>query len=217
MFVPLRPRSGNPRHGTGTLGWLAEYYFDMNIYTEAISIQDESLSRGARLRPLAFITPTQGVRPGKSGDTGAIVQGLRRIVKALQKYSQDVRSGYGLTGPQLWALKTLHRHGQMPIGQLADALVVNQSSISALADRLARRGLVRRIRGRPDRRVVEIALTARGRSLVADAPEAAQGRLLYALQRMRAAEVRRIRRAVDRLVEAMEATDVKARFFFSDE
>ncbi|HEY6223007.1 MAG TPA: MarR family transcriptional regulator, partial [Gemmatimonadales bacterium] len=110
------------------------------------------------------------------------MQGLRRIVKALHTYSQDVRSGYGLTGPQLWALKTLQRQGQMPAGLLAGALVVNQSSISALVDRLARRGLVRRIRGRDDRRVVKIALTGRGRALVADAPEAAQGRLLHALE-----------------------------------
>jgi DNA-binding MarR family transcriptional regulator len=156
-------------------------------------------------------------RPGKPGDTAAIVQGLRRIVKALQTYSQDVRSGYGLTGPQLWALKMLQRQGPMPAGLLADALVVNQSSISALVDRLVRRGLVRRIRGRDDRRIVQVALTGRGRALVVDAPEAAQGRLLHALEEMRASDVRRIRRAMDQLVDAMEATDVKARFFFSDE
>jgi DNA-binding MarR family transcriptional regulator len=161
--------------------------------------------------------PPRPLRPGKPTDTVAIVQGLRRIVKALHTYSQDVRTGYGLTGPQLWALKTLQRNGTMPAGQLADALAVNQSSISALVDRLAGRGLVRRIRRRPDRRFVEIALTSQGSALVADAPEAAQGRLLHALEKMSTSEVRRVRRVVDRLVEAMEATDVDARFFFSDE
>lgn len=160
--------------------------------------------------------PQRG-RQDKSADTTAIVQGLRRIVKALQTYSQEVRSGYGLTGPQLWAMKTLQRNGRMPVGQLADALVVNQSSVSTLVDRLVRRGLVRRIRGQTDRRFVEIALTPRGRTLVADAPEAAQGRLLHALGGMGAPGVRRIRRAVDELVKAMEAADVKVRFFFSDE
>jgi DNA-binding MarR family transcriptional regulator len=156
-------------------------------------------------------------RQDKSADTTAIVQGLRRIVKALQTYSQEVRSGYGLTGPQLWAMKTLQRNGRMPVGRLADALVVNQSSVSTLVDRLVRRGLVRRIRGQTDRRFVEIALTPRGRTLVTDAPEAAQGRLLHALEGMGAPGVRRIRRAVDELVKAMEAADVKVRFFFSDE
>jgi DNA-binding MarR family transcriptional regulator len=114
-------------------------------------------------------------------------------------------------------VKTIQRNGPMPVGRLADALVVNQSSVSALVDRLVRRGLVRRIRGRADRRFVEIALTRRGRTLVTDAPEPAQGRLLHALESMRAPDVHRIRRAVVELVEAMEAEDVNARFFFSDE
>ena len=41
-------------------------------------------------------------------------------------------------------------------------------------------------------------------------------RLLHALEAMPPREVRKIRRAVDRLVQAMEATDVNARFFFAE-
>ena len=151
----------------------------------------------------------------KRVDTAEIVQGLRRIVKALQTYSQDVRNAYGLTGPQLWALKTL-AHGPMSAGRLAAALAVHQSSVSILIDRLEKRGLVRRNRGRLDHRVVEMELTKRGAALAADAPEAAQGRLLHALEGMPPRQVRSIRHAVDRLVQAMEATDVNARFFFAE-
>jgi DNA-binding MarR family transcriptional regulator len=154
-------------------------------------------------------------RAAKRTDTTEIVQGLRRIVKALHTYSQDVRNAYGLTGAQLWALKAL-RSGRMSTGRLAAALAVHQSSVSILVDRLDKRGLVRRIRGRLDHRFVDIELTRRGAALAADAPEAAQGRLLHALEAMPAREVRSIRRAVDRLVQAMEATDVHARFFFAD-
>lgn len=150
-------------------------------------------------------------------DTAQVVQGLRRIVKALQTYSQDVRSAYGLTGPQLWALKTLQREGQMTVGRLAASLAVHQSSISILLDRLEKRGFVRRIRTRPDRRLVQVELTPRGTTLAADAPEAAQGRLLHALGSMSTEQLRRTRRVVEQLVAAMEAGDVSARFFFSDE
>jgi len=157
-------------------------------------------------------------RAGSSGgDTAQIVQGLRRIVKALHAYSQEVLAAYALTGPQLWALKTLRQGGPLTVGQLATSLAVHQSSISILLDRLEKRGLVRRVRERPDRRVVRVVLTKRGTAVAADAPDAAQGRLLHALAEMPVVEVRRIRRVVDRLVRAMEATDVKARFFFSDE
>jgi len=161
--------------------------------------------------------PVRSARSGKPGDTAQIVQSLRRIVKALQTYSQDVRSAYGLTGPQLWALKTLEQRGPLPVGTLAASLVVHQSSISILIDRLEQRGLVRRVRARSDRRFVEVALTRRGAAMAAGAPEPAQGRLLHALEAMPPRDVRAMRRALDRLLVAMEATDVTARFFFSDD
>lgn len=160
---------------------------------------------------------TRIAEAGKRSDTAEIVQGLRRVVKALQSYSQDVRQAYGLTGPQLWALKTLEAKGRLSMGRLASALAVHQSSASILVNRLEKRGLVRRMQGRGDRRFVELALTRRGAALAADAPEAAQGRLLHALEAMSAREVGEIRHAVDRLVRAMEATNVSARFFFAEE
>ena len=155
--------------------------------------------------------------PSAGGDAGAIVQGLRRIVKALQEYSQDVHRSYSLTAPQLWALKTLQRRGPLSTGSLAQALAVHQSSVSVLIQRLERRGLVRRARVTPDRRFVRVELSERGAALAADAPEPAQGRLLHGLGAMPGREVRAIRRAVDRLVEVMEAPDLGVRFFFSDE
>lgn len=149
-------------------------------------------------------------------DTTRIVQGLRRIVKALHSYSQDVYRAFGLTAPQLWALKTLQRDGKLSAGGLAAALAVHQSSVSILVARLEKRGLVRRLRDTRDGRSVRIDLTKRGAALAVMAPDPAQGRLLHALQAMPATEARRIRTAVDRLVTAMEADDVPARFFFSD-
>jgi DNA-binding MarR family transcriptional regulator len=156
------------------------------------------------------------LRSGKQADTTEIVQGLRRIVKALHTYSQDVRQAYGLTGPQLWALKTIKTRGDLSMGRLASSLAVHQSSASILANRLERRGLIRRTQVAHDRRFVHLTLTKRGAVLAADAPEAAQGRLLHALEAMSPREVRSIRRAVERLVRAMEASDVSARFFFGE-
>ena len=167
--------------------------------------------------PLRASAERRAPRPtGKSADTAAIIMGLRRIVKALHSYSREVERRFGLTGPQLWALKTLLRGEGMTIGQLAEALAVHQTSASLLLQRLVKRGLVQRSRNQHDRRSVELRLTARGRRVAAKAPEAAQGRLLHALSAAPAAEVRRLRRSVDRLVEAMEATGVEAPFFFGD-
>jgi DNA-binding MarR family transcriptional regulator len=160
---------------------------------------------------------TQSRKRERPDDVAAIVQGLRRIVKALALYSQAVRRAYGLTGSQLWAVKTLQRFGPMMVGQLAGELAVHQSSVSTLVDRLRDRGFVRRVRSAPDRRFVRVELTAEGQRLAARAPEAAQGRLLRGLQAMTSAEVRRLRRAIARLVSTMEAEGIDAPFFFGDE
>lgn len=146
-----------------------------------------------------------------------IVLGLRRVVKAIEVYSREVQKAFGLTGPQLWALKVLSRQGSLSVGELAEALAVHQSSLSVLIDRLERRGLLRRRRDPEDRRIVRLALTPEGTALAARAPEPAQGRLLHALRRMPAEEVKWIAAAIDRLVGIMEAGDVEARFFFSDD
>jgi len=182
-----------------------KYYIHINMTTNIAA------PRGPTRRP--------GAPPGlpAASDATAIVQGLRRIVHALQLYSQDVYRSYHLTAPQLWALKTLQRDGPLSAGHLARSLAVHQTSVSVLIQRLERRGLVRRARVTPDRRFVRVELTERGAALAGEAPEPAQGRLLHALDAMPPREIRAIRRAVDRLVQAMEASDVAAQFFFSDE
>jgi DNA-binding MarR family transcriptional regulator len=155
-------------------------------------------------------------RADKRAATAGIVQGLRRIVKALHTYSRDVQREFGLTGPQLWAMKTLARTGPMTTGCLAEALVVHQSSLSILLNRLERRGLVRRSRDPDDRRVVVLDLTDKGRATATRAPEPAQGRMLHVLEGMTAAEVHDLYRAIERLVGSMEAEHISAPFFFGD-
>jgi DNA-binding MarR family transcriptional regulator len=206
MQRPSSPVVEKDGHGPCFVSWYSKTkHIDLNIDTNIL--QRRCTVPQAR---------TRGAGSAKRADTAAIVQSLRRVVKALHTYSQDVRNAYGLTGPQLWALKTLQATGRLSMGRLAAALAVHQSSASILVNRLEKRGLVRRSRGRRDQRFVEMELTRRGAALAADAPEAAQGRLLHALEAMSPRDVGEIRHAVDRLVQAMEASDVNARFFFAE-
>lgn len=155
--------------------------------------------------------------PARHTEATAIVQGLRRIVHALERYSREIRRDHGLTAPQLWALATLQQDGPTTTGDLAQALHVHQSSASVLLQRMERRGLVRRTRARPDRRRVRVELTERGAALVREAPPPAQGRLMHGLAGLPLARVREIRSAVDELVRAMEVERVEARPFFTDD
>jgi DNA-binding MarR family transcriptional regulator len=150
-------------------------------------------------------------------DTSEIMQGLRRIFRAIHEYSHDVQESFGITGPQLWALRTVRAHAPISLGDLAARMCLHPSTASGVVDRLDRKGLVSRTRSGTDRRVLELRPTAEGERLLARSPEPAQGRLLHGLSRMTPAEIRAIRESIDHLVRIMEVGDLDVKFFFSDE
>lgn len=54
----------------------------------------------------------------------------------------------------------------LPCGDVADRMVTRDPDVTRLVDRLSRRGLVRRVRSREDRRIVEVGITEKGRQIL---------------------------------------------------
>jgi MarR family 2-MHQ and catechol resistance regulon transcriptional repressor len=75
---------------------------------------------------------------------------------------------YGLTTPQFGVLEALYHLGPLPLGELAEKLLVTGGNITYVMDRLEEQGLVIRERSAQDRRVVRARLTEVGESLVAE-------------------------------------------------
>src|SRR4030042_1983973 len=105
-----------------------------------------------------------------------IMHCLRRIMKSLQNYSQNVYSHFGITGPQLWVLKTIYQDGSMPLGELSKKMYLHPSTLTAAVDRLEKKGYVLRNRIEKDRRVINVQLTSKGNRLVKRAPKTIQGK-----------------------------------------
>jgi MarR family transcriptional regulator, organic hydroperoxide resistance regulator len=145
------------------------------------------------------------------------VQALRRIVKAIEDYSHDVSQSFGITGPQLWALKTISQSGTMPLGQLSKMMYLHPSTITGLVDRLESRSLVSRGRDQNDRRVVTVELTQIGKDLAKKAPNPVQGKMIYGLKGLDRDELHQIYLSLQKLGEIVEAQNVKATFFFDKE
>lgn len=146
-----------------------------------------------------------------------IVQSLRRIFKAIQDYSQEVSKKFGITGPQLWALKTISTEGSLSLGELSKKMYLHPSTITGLVDRLEKKGYVLRDRGQKDRRVVKVQLTAQGKKVVRKAPNPIQGKMIYGLNKLKREELNSIYDSVEKLVEIMEVQNVKVTFFFDQE
>ncbi len=142
---------------------------------------------------------------------------LRRIIKSLQDYSQKVSSHFGITGPQLWVLKTIYQNGNLSLGELSKRMYVNPSTITGVVDRLEKKKYVLRTRNEKDRRVVKVQLTSKGNRLVRRAPNPIQGKMIYGLRKLKKDELFSIYKSVEKLVELMEAQDVKVTFLFDQE
>jgi DNA-binding MarR family transcriptional regulator len=145
------------------------------------------------------------------------MQSLRRIFKALQSYSHEVSNQYGITGPQLWVLKTVFKSGGLPLGELSQRMYLHPSTITGVVDRLEKKGYVSRDRDQEDRRVVTVQLTAKGKKLVRRAPNPVQGKMIHGLRQMKREKLESIYESVQTLVEIMEAQNLKVTFFFDHE
>jgi DNA-binding MarR family transcriptional regulator len=145
------------------------------------------------------------------------MQSLRRIFKALQNYSHEVSHQYGITGPQLWVLKTIFQNENLPVGKLSQKMYLHPSTISGVVGRLEKKGYVSRDRDREDRRIVMVQLTPRGKRLVRRAPNPVQGKMIHGLRQLRKEKLNFIHESVQTLVEIMEAQNLKVTFFFDQE
>ena len=145
------------------------------------------------------------------------MQSLRRIFKAIKNYSQEVHREFGVTAPQLWALKTISQNQSLSLSELGQAMYLHPSSITGLIDRLEKKGFVSRKRDQKDRRVVKIELTPMGTALAKKSPNPIQGKMIHGLKNLKKGDLNSIFNATKKLVEIMEAENVKATFFFDEE
>jgi DNA-binding MarR family transcriptional regulator len=143
-----------------------------------------------------------------------IVQSLHRIFKAIQEHSHEISEKYGITGPQLWVLKTISMNGSLSLGDLSERIYLHPSTITGLIDVLEGKGYVARVRDQEDRRVVKVQLTAEGKRLAKRTPNPAQGKMIYGLKNLEKRELDLIYDSLQKLVEIMEAENVKPPFFF---
>jgi len=105
--------------------------------------------------------------------TGAEYQALAAFRHALRRFlefSAAAARAAGLPPQQhqaLLAIKGFPGRNPMRVGELATQLCVRPHSAVGFVDRLARRGLVRRVPSKDDRRRVQVRLTVRGDALLA--------------------------------------------------
>src|SRR5579884_3458405 len=128
-------------------------------------------------------------RAAPKSATGRAVECIRRLVNALGESARTVEQRTGLTNAQLFLLRQLAAERELTINALADRALTQQSTVSLLVRRLERAGYVQRARSPEDARRVHVALTARGRAIVARAPKPPLARMIDSLDRIPSGDV----------------------------
>jgi DNA-binding MarR family transcriptional regulator len=146
-----------------------------------------------------------------------IVDNLRRVFQVVNEQSKKVEHETGLTGPQLWAIKVISESAPIKASDLARRMYLHPATIVGIIDRLEARGLVERTRSQMDRRVVEIALTDKGREVVIKSPEVAQGLLVKGLEVLPDKKLADISKGLEQLVKILGAQEIPPQLILSPE
>jgi DNA-binding MarR family transcriptional regulator len=152
-----------------------------------------------------------------SDDAAQVLDGLRRIVRELRITSHAVEREHGISGAQLFVLRELAAEPRCSIRRLSERTLTDPSSVSVVVARLTRRGLVGRRRAAGDARRQEVSLTKRGQSVLTQASEPFQLRLVRVLKSMPKARLRRLSADLSAVVRAVGADSGAAPMFFDDE
>lgn len=129
---------------------------------------------------------------------------LHQIFQAVDVFSRQMLRDFGVTGPQIWALRTIDEADGISMGDLAQGMHLHMSTITGIIDRLEAGKLVTRERSARDARVTELRLTAKGRAILARAPEPPRSKAARGLQRLTPRELRNIHSALLQIARAMD-------------
>jgi len=95
-------------------------------------------------------------------ETGKLTQLIVEFYEKLSSWEHCVVRDKGLTLPQVHALEILGTHQALRMKELAERMGVTTGTLTVLADRLEKAGMIRRKPHEKDRRSILVELTAQG-------------------------------------------------------
>jgi len=78
--------------------------------------------------------------------TEAVLASVRKIIRASDLYSSQMRRTAGLTSPQLLLLRAIRDYPAATLGELAEKISLSQATATTILNRLETMGLAMRYR-----------------------------------------------------------------------
>ena len=149
------------------------------------------------------------VRAGHPPASAARARELGGLLRRLTRRLADPAYGQRETGQDLAAVEQLAllevgERGRVMMSELAQACGMALSTMTGLADRLEKKGFLRRVRSDEDRRVVYVVLTGRGRRAYRERLEADMRIVIALLDALSTREQAAVVRALGKVAAALE-------------
>ena len=135
---------------------------------------------------------------------------LRRILRATDSYARDLAQSAGLTAVQFRALQLIAEKGHCTATEISQRMLVSQATVTALVDKLVRKGMVTREKSHTDRRQTNITLTELGRATVDNAPDPLQQQFVKKFKALEDWEQSMIVASLERVATMLNAADIDA-------
>jgi len=146
-------------------------------------------------------------------DTDRIVEAILYLYTEGRRVTKEIARHYGLTGPQVTAVKMLEGLGDLSLSALSMRMSAKNSTVTGIVDRMERDGLVQRVRSETDRRVVLIRLTDEGATLAKKIPLESLQIFTSALTALTAEEREQLMtlllKVTDRVAKEVEAAEAR--------
>lgn len=152
-------------------------------------------------------------KPRKAPAAGPALEALvkfRLVINSTKRHFKWIESQTGISGALVWAMWELHHAPGLRVSDLAEAMVIHQSTASNLLDRLQEKGFIERDRSSDDQRVVRLFLTPSGEALIRRVPQPARGLLQEALFKLPAPSLLTLNRLLEQLLQEMNPANLKS-------
>jgi len=95
----------------------------------------------------------------------------KRLYRQLDRYINDVLRPFDLARSQWYAILVISQHPGLSQKELQQILQIEPASLSNLIDSLIRKGLIKRLPGKRDKRLKELNMTPEGTQLLFAVPD----------------------------------------------
>ncbi len=152
----------------------------------------------------------------KSDDAHRVLNAFRNLVKMLRLADRAALRRYGLGSAQIFVLHELSRTSPLSVNDLAERTATDQSTVSVVVNKLVSKGLVESNRSPSDARRAQLALTAKGRTMMKRLPPPIQQLLLGGVRALPAARAKQLADTLEQIVQSVGGGEEHPPMFFEE-